>query len=160
VQFRSGKSEDAAAMTNVVRRAKASWGYPAAWLLAWEPDLTLSAGFVGAQPTLVAEMGGEIVGIVALDDPGGIPEVAHLWVAPEVQGRGIGRELLTRALGFAGKRGWRELRIESDPNAVAFYERMGARVVGRVDAPVCGEPRWLPVMRLPVPAGDDAEPPL
>jgi len=43
------------------------------------------------------------------------------------------------------------LWIESDPFAVPFYERHGARHTGFVDAPVLGTPRRLPVLEIALP---------
>jgi hypothetical protein len=40
------------------------------------------------------------------------------------------------------------LRIESDPNAQSFYEKIGARKVGEVHSEVDSQPRVLPVMEI------------
>lgn len=50
-----------------------------------------------------------------------------------------------------GRRRAGVLRVESDPHAVGFYERMGARLAGTVPAPVLGTARELPVLELDVP---------
>ena len=42
------------------------------------------------------------------------------------------------------------LKIEADPNAQSFYERMGARKVGEHHSEVFGQPRTLPVMEVAV----------
>ena len=39
-------------------------------------------------------------------------------------------------------------KIESDPNAQGFYERMGAKVVGEHVGEVEGQPRILPVLEV------------
>ena len=78
----------------------------------------------------------------------GEPEISHLWVAPKSKGLGVGRQLVKQALEVAKSRGWRSLRIVSDPNAQRFYESLGAAQVGEVAAPVGGTDRVLPVLRL------------
>jgi GNAT superfamily N-acetyltransferase len=149
MRIRPGTAVDADAMTDVARRAKASWGYPAEWLREWEPILSFSPEYIESHPTFVVEMGGDVVGVAVLEtDP--TPELAHLWVAPGSQGKGVGRVLLGHVGVYAARAGWSDLRIESDPNAVAFYERAGALIVGEVSAPVCGLDRRLPILRLPV----------
>jgi GNAT superfamily N-acetyltransferase len=75
-------------------------------------------------------------------------EIEHLWVAPEEMGRGIGRRLLEDAVRYAARIGAAELRIVSDPNAVGFYRRAGARLAGAVDSVPPG--RRLPVLTLDV----------
>jgi hypothetical protein len=49
---------------------------------------------------------------------------------------------------LARERGGHELRIESDPYAEPFYERLGAVRVGETPAPVAGVERCLPVLRF------------
>jgi predicted N-acetyltransferase YhbS len=70
-------------------------------------------------------------------------------VRPEAQRRGIGRRLLGAAVDAARGRGLTALRIESDPNAAAFYESCGARRVGERAAPMPGAPdRVLPLLAI------------
>lgn len=98
----------------------------------------------------MAESRGIVVGVVGVGrDPDG-PEVHHLWVSPESQGRGLGGSLLHRAVDVAKELGWLSLRIVSDPYALPFYERVGAQRIGDVDAPVAGTERTLPLLRLDI----------
>ena len=63
---------------------------------------------------------------------------------------GIGRLLFSDLVKTARERGLRALRIDRDPGAAAFYERMGAERAG--DAPSGPIPgRFLPSYRLRVP---------
>ena len=71
----------------------------------------------------------------------------HLWVLPEAMGRGIGRALFSHAVQRAKALGVQAIRIESDPYAEKFYERMGARRVGENRSEVDGQVRLLPVMQ-------------
>lgn len=150
VTVRDATPEDAAEATRIAKRAKASWGYPREWLAEWDPHLTITPAELGWHDGFMAELGNRAVGVVLLTRTGDTFEVAHLWVAPEAQGRGVGRWLVQAVRMRALEQGAEVLRIESDPNAVSFYERMGGRVVGSVQAPVCGQDRTLPVMALPV----------
>lgn len=147
--IRPARATDAPELTALARAAKASWDYPEDWLREWEPQLTFSPNYIRAHTVFVATEGDQPVGVVALEATAE-PEIAHLWVAPESQGRGVGRRLLTHAVETARSRGWASLRIESDPNAVPFYESVGAVQVSEVAAPVCGTDRVLPVLRLAV----------
>ncbi len=155
-RIRDAVEADAPALTELIREAKASWGYPEAWLREWEDSLRITPEEIRAHDVLVAEDGGALVGVVAVvGDPE--PEITHLWIRSDRQGRGIGRELLERAMRIARGRGWQSLRIESDPHARPFYERMGATYVGEVPAPVAGTDRTLPRLELPLasPSGNE-----
>ena len=61
---------------------------------------------------------------------------------------GIGRALVREGVLHARRAGVTSLRIEADPGARAFYERLGARYECEVPAPVQGVARTLPVLRL------------
>lgn len=150
MRIRAARMGDADVLTRIAREAKASWGYPEAWLIAWEPTLTISTEYLGAHRVLVAESDGVALGFVALEQGPSGPEMGHLWVLPEAQGRGVGRALVRRVQLEAGRLGWDSVRVESDPNARPFYERMGGIWIGDVAAPVAGVDRHLPVLRLPV----------
>ncbi len=147
--LRSAVEQDAESLTRIAREAKASWGYPEAWLTEWAALLRFTPGDLRDRPVFVAELEGQPVGVIALEaEPE--PGIGHLWVLPTHQGRGIGAALLAHGIDFARSQSWTELRIEADPGARPFYERMGAVVVGQVAAPVGGQERFLPLMRLPV----------
>jgi predicted N-acetyltransferase YhbS len=149
IYIQKAHNSEAEEITQLARRAKASWGYSAAWLREWEPQLKLSSDYIDRHSVFVARIGNTLVGVIALEDSGE-PEISHLWVAPESQGLGVGRRLVKQALEVAKSRGWSSLRIVSDPNAQRFYEGLGAAQVGDVAAPVGGTERVLPVLRLPV----------
>ncbi|UUX48714.1 GNAT family N-acetyltransferase [Nisaea acidiphila] len=69
----------------------------------------------------VAEQGGRIVGVAGLVDD----TVRRLFVLPEFQGSGIGRDLLTALENAAVHRGVRVLRVNSSLTAVRFYRKLG-----------------------------------
>ena len=151
--IRPGTSGDAARLTSLARRAKAHWGYPGAWLAAWETQLTIEPAYVTRHTVLVAEINGSLAGMCALEDRGEAWSLEHLWVEPEFLGRGVGRALVERALALARAVHPGPVAAEADPNAAGFYRRLGARQVGAVPAPMPGAPdRVLPVFTFVDPA--------
>lgn len=77
---------------------------------------------------LVAERGGELVGLGELDVPGG--EIARCYVDPEHAGAGVGRALYDALEQRARAAGLDSLYVESSRNAAGFYERMGFERTG------------------------------
>lgn len=145
------KPGDAPTLTRIAFAAKAHWGYPAAWLAEWEPGLRVTPEFLAANEVFVARPSaggaGEILGwaaLVAAAD--GALWLDHLWVQPAAMGRGVGRVLFEHAVARARARGFASLRIESDPHAEPFYQRMGARRTGLAISMVQGTPRALPLL--------------
>jgi len=93
---------------------------------------------VSGHATYVAERGGELVGMLHLRAP---CHVAMLFVQSSLQRSGIARALLASA-GQANC----EFTVNSSPNAVAAYERLGFRVTGSEQC-VHGI-RFIPMQRL------------
>lgn len=100
----------------------------------------------------VAERAAMAVGMAALgvteidaNAPGFRPvEIDALFVAPEAIATGVGRALWDHLAGAARAQGATCLIVESDPNAVGFYQRMGAQATGQMSAPA------PPMRRLPI----------
>ena len=111
-----------------------------AWLTAFfhveakdEATLTDPEGTIlapGGQ-ILLADLAERTVGCVALlPMPGDAYEVAKMAVAPEAQGRGVGRLLLEAAIAWAREKGARRLYLESNARlapALHLYEAAGFR---------------------------------
>ena len=143
--IRAATGGDADVLTDLAHRAKAHWGYPASWMREWDPQLTIIPGYLEAHDVWVAERHGTIVGMCALEDLGRRWSLEHVWVEPSAHGGGIGRALVMRALEEAHRRRPGVVELLADPFASGFYERLGARRVGDVAAPMPGaKDRTLP----------------
>jgi GNAT superfamily N-acetyltransferase len=146
-RIRPARVDEARALTALCRRAKAVWGYDAAFMALAGPALRVTPEAVAAGDVWIAEHDGVMAGVVALaaGDLPGTATLDLLYVAPEVLRRGIGAALLDHARREAQRRGVATLRVLADPHAAPFYERQGARRLGEApsDAGIPG--RMLPV---------------
>lgn len=120
--------------------AKAQWGYTSATLEQWRADLTPSPSSLAREPTFVAEIGATVVGWCQLDSEAQPLELAHCWVHPDFQGRGVGRALMAAVVAHLRSSGIGSLVIDADPNAEGFYRAIGARRLGVKPAPIPGDP--------------------
>lgn len=88
----------------------------------------------------MADWDGKTVGCVALlRMVDGAYEVAKMAVAPDAQGQGIGRRLLTAAAQWARERGALRLYLESNSRlapALRLYEAVGFRHLAEKERPV------------------------
>lgn len=146
--IRRALPEEASTLTTIALEAKRYWGYPEHWIKHWESDLTISADFIRDHHVYVAEEDGEIRGFYALSVSGEKAELEHLWVTPASIGTGIGKELFLDAMERAAALAVRDVEISADPNAAGFYKRMGATQIGEVDAPIDGQSRKLPRLKI------------
>ncbi|MBN1450345.1 MAG: GNAT family N-acetyltransferase [Anaerolineales bacterium] len=135
-------------LTQIAFAAKRHWGYPERWIQIWSPLLTISPEFIESHDTYVAYVGEEPVGFCAISVEGERASVEHLWVLPGNIGMGIGAALFKHMISRCKDLGVRVLEIVSDPNALGFYEHMGAKVVGEHVGEVEGQLRILPVLEM------------
>jgi predicted N-acetyltransferase YhbS len=73
-----------------------------------------------------AEIADKIVGTASLDQA----MVRTAFVAPDVQGHGVGRALMAAVMAAARERGLDVLSLRSSITAEAFYARLGFKAVG------------------------------
>ena len=151
MRIRRGAPADAERLTEIARVAKAHWGYPEAWLSAWESALTVTPEYLRDQLVHVGTIGQAPIGFYALEARGERWSLEHFWVDPRWHGHGVGRQLFGHALERVRAIRPGVLVIQADPYAAGFYARMGARRTGTVPAPVEGAPdRVLPVFEIHV----------
>jgi len=147
--IRRARPSQAEALSRLAYEAKASWGYPAEWMAAWRDELTITPEYVASHEVFIAVTDVSLAGLVALEASEGGATLEHVWVAPDRQGEGVGNALITYALAVAKRAGHEVVQVTSDPNAVGFYQRCGARIAGSGPAPMPGAPeRTLTVLEF------------
>jgi ribosomal protein S18 acetylase RimI-like enzyme len=146
MQIVPAKPEDADALTEIAHAAKRHWGYPERWIESWRDVLTIRPQFIAENVTFCARENDRIGGFYLLTTESDGAHLDHLWILPDAMDRGIGRALFQHAIEQAKKLGHRAMRIEADPNAAGFYERMGAKRIGANVTEVEGQPRELPLL--------------
>ncbi|MFG2663838.1 GNAT family N-acetyltransferase [Streptomyces sp. NPDC048387] len=155
---RPARPGEAAALSALVMRSKAYWGYGADFLAACAPQLRIREEELTARRVTVAETArGELLGVASLEDGpqgaggpqpdggpegagspegGGVARLGLLFVEPAAIGRGVGRLLYLDAVRRAARLGVRRLLIDADSHAAGFYRAMGA-------VPAAGAPPGL-----------------
>jgi ribosomal protein S18 acetylase RimI-like enzyme len=146
MQIVPAKPEDADALSEIAHAAKRHWGYPERWIESWRDVLTIRPQFIAENVTFCARENDRIGGFYLLTTESDGAHLDHLWILPDAMDRGIGRALFRHAIEQAKKLGHRAIRIEADPNAAGFYERMGAKRIGTNVSEIEGQPRELPLL--------------
>jgi predicted N-acetyltransferase YhbS len=120
----------------------------------WTSDLTLTPEYLARHPGFVALSEGRAVGVCMLEARDGCWALEHLWIDPEHQQRGIGRQLVMNALDTVRRAGGGRVEVLADPHAEPFYLKLGAHRIGSVPAPMPGAAdRALPLLEFEVVAG-------
>jgi GNAT superfamily N-acetyltransferase len=127
-QIRNAKLGEAALLTALCVRSKAHWGYDAAFMKLSAAALVVNEDDIAAGRVLVAaDDAGRVIGMACVLPEGDTADLDALFIDPPAIGSGAGRALFEAALILARRQGARRMTILADPNAAAFYERMGAR---------------------------------
>ncbi|MEL7525885.1 MAG: GNAT family N-acetyltransferase [Pseudomonadota bacterium] len=126
LKLRPAAPADAPALTGILHRAKASWGYPddkmADFMDAWGIRETTIRSI---QITVAEEQGLPIAFLGVVQEDAETLLVDFLFVDPEMHGKGIGGLLLKRAEDVARQMRLTRLRLEADTHAAGFYEKHG-----------------------------------
>lgn len=147
IHIRRALSEEADALTQIALSAKRHWGYPARWIDIWTPQLTFSPDYFQENESWIADVDRPIA-FYTLQERDGNAWIEILWVLPEHMGQGVGKQLFLHATSRSLGLGYNILRLEVDPNAVVFYEKMGMYKIGKRHFQIEGQPRSLPIMEI------------
>lgn len=130
VVVRPARPGEAATLTALCIRSKAHWAYDDAFMKLSAAALVVNeADIVAGRVLVAATADGPPLGMASVLGDGETVDLDSLFVDPPAIGLGAGRLLFEAAVGMARGLGARRMTILADPNAVSFYERMGARFV-------------------------------
>ena len=129
--IRSGRLAERAALEDLQRRASMHEPMYRAQLAAHPDAIEVPAEQITAGLVRAAERNGVLVGFAVLLGPvAGSCELDGLFVEPERMRTGIGRRLVDDAKRIARERGASRIDVVANPQAVAFYERVGFVTTG------------------------------
>lgn len=148
VHIRRALPEEADALTQIALSAKRHWGYPDPWMEIWRPQLTFTSEYFEENKSWVAVDDKKPIAFYTLQERRGNAWIENLWVLPEHMGRGVGKQLFLHAISRSRESGYKVLQLEADPNAAAFYEKMGMHKIGERYSEIEGQPRRLPIMEM------------
>jgi GNAT superfamily N-acetyltransferase len=145
--IRRALPNEAQSLTDLALRSKRAWGYDDDFMERVLPDMVVHEEYLIVEHGLVAEDAGKVIGYAILRVDGVTAHLRDLFVEPDRFGEGVGRALFQEAARLAREYGAESLRLEGDPNAIGFYERMGLRQVGAQPS-IVGNGRMLPLMEI------------
>ena len=159
--IRRGRRADARFVRKLFFAVVREHGLPVLDAPHLDVELPTFGGSDSSRDDFVAVFGGKIVGfVILLPAPGGVGEVAKLFVRRAHRGRGVGTSLLARATEAANARGYETLRLfttEPFADAHRYYERRGwvrdsaeGAVLIRYGIRLCEAPQ-LPRIAPPLP---------
>jgi ribosomal protein S18 acetylase RimI-like enzyme len=160
IEIRETKLSEAETLTKIAYAAKRYWNYPEVYIDLWTESLTYTPDRIKNSIVYAAILDETVLGFYVLIATGadGVYEIDGLWVDPEYIGQGIGKKLFKHAAEVVQAEGGHALRLDADPNAVGFYQRMGMVKIG--ESPSKPQGRLLDVMAINLPSNEEGVPPL
>jgi len=148
--IRPALPSEAETLSTLAFISKAYWGYPKEWLEAWKDELAVTPEMIQSSISFVAELDGQIVGFWCRAAADSLePSEGRLFIHPDHIKQGLGRRLWDAVRESAANRGIRFFTFEADPNAAAFYIKMGAQKVGEKESTVVPG-RMFPIVRFEI----------
>jgi ribosomal-protein-alanine N-acetyltransferase len=132
--IRSFSLEDLKQILEIEREAFPKTGYPKDVILNYAKRLP--DGFI------VVETGEQIVGYMIFDQTGHVYSAA---VRPSHRRKGFGRKLFLHASEQSYGKLWLEVRSKNT-GAIGFYQRIGMRIVGRVEGYYHGDDALIMIL--------------
>lgn len=139
------KKTDSEKLTEIAKKAKAFWGYSEELIKLWENDLTITENYIKKSKTYHIEKDETIIGFYSFFEQE--PKVVcldNVFIKPDYIGKGFGRILMEDFFKKIKKTEYDRVVLNSDPNAVSFYEKFGFGTLMLEPAKIEG--RFLPVM--------------
>jgi GNAT superfamily N-acetyltransferase len=134
----------ASTLTELVFRSKSYWGYENNLMKLWKEQLKISPEYIEKNIVDVAYIEGKEAGFFSINIED--RELEDFWVDPEYMGKGVGRGMFKEVRQRMEELSISEITIISDPNALAFYEKMGAQIIGESESVPPG--RKLPKLKF------------
>lgn len=144
MHFRTAKIDDLITLNEISFKSKAYWGYPDEWMEKWKDDLTMSEEEFFHSNILVVEVENRIIGFSSIVENAENYELNHLWLLPEIIGKGVGKKLLNKTIEIFVK-AEKPIILLADPNAEAFYSSQGFVTFDKLES--FPKERFLPLMR-------------
>jgi GNAT superfamily N-acetyltransferase len=134
--IRRATSDDARSVNALMQASRAYSGQYRSILDGYE----ITSLQIERDQMFVAVEGARVLGFYSLIVNTTNPELDLLFVSDDVQGRGIGLDLVTHLKQLASSLGIGAIKIVSHPPTLGFYLRIGAQLVGAV--PPRGKVSW------------------
>lgn len=147
MMIRRATNEDSNTISELAYRSKAYWGYSKEFLDKCKDELTVTVPYMEMNPVYVLEKNNKILAFysITLNEK----KLEALFIDPEHIGKGLGKLLWLDLLSKAKQLNIEEFTFDSDPNAEAFYVKMGAKRIGETPSTVFPD-RRLPLMSVTV----------
>lgn len=140
LEFVRAEPEDTRLLRRLARASEAHWGYGEAFMDNFDAEFNIAEEFIRCNPVFVAWDHGGPAAFWGIRRDGDEWELEYFYVAEEMLGRGLGKQMWRHMTGWCGKQGIGRIHFVTSPQAVGFYRKMGTVQDGERRSLVDGRP--------------------
>ncbi len=146
-KIRDAFESEGVSLSRLALRSKSIWGYDEAFIEACKPHIKVDEEYIKSWPVVVIEKNNEVLGFYSLKEISNEKRLDNLWIEPGYVRSGFGSVLFENAVKRAKELNWTYFRLAGEPGAIPFYEKMGAKLIGKVQSRL-REDLFLPHMEI------------
>jgi len=144
MNIKRARVDDHVALTNVMRKSKAIWGYSKEQMKLWEGELTITEKDILENNFFNIYHDNQIAGFYSESIQFGNLKLENLFVHPDFVGQGYGKLLLEDFLKRSNSIQHERLILEADPNAELFYIKHNFKTIALQKTSI--KDRYMPIM--------------
>lgn len=139
LEFIEAVLKDHEMLTETAIASKKSHGYSDDLMSLWKSDLEISKDYIMKNKVFKIYDNNFFIGFFGLKlNEHKIIEIDHLWLLPGRIGKGYGRLIFNYIIGYLKINGHRRAILFAEPKAKGFYDKMGGKIIGKIESKVSG----------------------
>lgn len=151
ISLRPAQKDDCSSLTQLAFDSEKYWGYDAKYMDKFKDEYCISEKYINQNHVFILEDDSRIVGFFALAQSESEWELEFFYVTAKRIRTGYGQMLWKELIRFCREQDIREFHLVTSPQAIGFYEKMGAEVTGET-ASLLNPKRIIPVLHYKVAA--------
>ena len=124
--FARAEAEQVQPLRALARASEAHWGFSEEFLKEFDRTFNITEDFIRANPTYAVWEGENPLAFWAMQQGEGDWELEFFYVSEQAIGTGLGRKMWNHLTNWCRQQGIETFHFVTSPQAVGFYEKMGA----------------------------------
>jgi N-acetylglutamate synthase-like GNAT family acetyltransferase len=132
--IRPAKTIEADELTILAIRSEAYWSYDSDYMNEFKEIYKITEDFLRENSTFIVSENDEIIGFYSVSMSKEENWIEYFYIDPQSIGKGYGRIMCEHMKDYCRKMGIKEIFVVTSPQAIVFYEKMGALQVAEVES--------------------------
>lgn len=140
LQFQQATPNDTAHLRSLAHQSEAHWGYGEAFMDTFDRTFNITEQFIRENPVYVSWDHENAIAFWGLKRDGGGWELEYFYISEQCLGKGYGKQMWNHLTDWCRRRSIPEFYFVTSPQAIGFYEKMGAKQDGMWRSSIDGRP--------------------